>query len=342
MGYPSSTRRNKEKERDNGEIFNYQLSSLNTTELIKDISVYSKPCFMTEYEIRKYDESYIEDQVKIGMMLAERTFTYRQSSVEQVKQAYSREDFDPETRLYCFKGDELVGYIGARVREEEEEKIKIAQSRLAFYLPGHETAYDLLYDHLVEVLKTKGVKRIETGQTVTEGQYYDLAMKNGFELIRDGVSIYQFDFSNFKEYETEAAAGDFDKETEAEQVVKMLGDLYTEITTENIQNAVNNYAENENVVVNRSLTKDGKVVGYGCATKGQHPEFVNIRLLCSDNSEHKKHITADLVKKCKEKGYEKVNVFLNPENPVDVQEGKDVEAIGFEKIGSFETLSKEI
>ncbi|MHA2255531.1 MAG: GNAT family N-acetyltransferase, partial [Candidatus Heimdallarchaeaceae archaeon] len=203
---------------------------------------------MTEYEIRKYDESYIEDQVKIGMMLAERTFTYRQSSVEQVKQAYSREDFDPETRLYCFKGDELVGYIGARVREVEEEKIKIALSRLAFYLPGHEKVYDLLYDHLVEVLKTKDVKRIETGQTVAEGQYYDLAKKKGFELIQDGVNIYEFDFSNFKEYETDSEAGDFDKETEAEQIVKMLGDLYTEIATENIQNAVNNYAENEDVV----------------------------------------------------------------------------------------------
>ncbi|MCG3222361.1 MAG: GNAT family N-acetyltransferase [Candidatus Heimdallarchaeota archaeon] len=297
---------------------------------------------MTEYEIRKYDESYIEDQVKIGMMLAERTFTYRQSSVEQVKQVYSREDFDPETRLYCFKGDELVGYIGARVSEVEEEKIKVAQTRLAFYLPGHDKAYDLLYDHLVEVLKNKDVKRIETGQTVAEGHYYELAKKKGFQLVRDGVNIYQFEFSNLKDFATDSEAGDFNKETESEQVIKMLGELYTEIPAENIQNALNNYAENENVVANRVLLKDGKVVAYGCATKGQHPEFVNIRLLCSDNSEHKKHITTELVKKCKENGFEKVNVFLNPENPVDAQEGKDIETIGFEKIGSFETLSKEI
>ncbi|NPD89011.1 MAG: hypothetical protein HGN29_09805 [Asgard group archaeon] len=297
---------------------------------------------MTEYEIRKYDESYIEDQVRIGTLLAERTFTYGQSSVEQIKQVYAREDFDPETRLYCFKGDELVGFIGARVREDEEEKIKIAQSRLAICLPGHENAFDLLYENLVEVLKKKDVQRIETGQTVAEGFYYDLTKKKGFELVRDGVFIYQFEFSNLKDFETDAEVGDFDKETDAEQVVNRLCELYPQIQKENVQNAVNNYAENENVVANRSLRKDGKVVGYGCVAKGQHPEVVNIRLLCSDNSEYKKHITADLVKKCKEKGFDKVSVFLNPENPADVQEAKDVEAIGFKKIGSFETFSKEI
>ena len=297
---------------------------------------------MTDYIIKEYDESYIEDQVRVGMTLAERTFTYGQSNVEQIKQTYSREDFDPETRLYCFKDDELVGFIGARIREDEDEKIKIAQSRLAICLPGHEKAFDLLYDNLVEVLKKKEVKRIETGQTVVEGTIYNLAKKKGFELIRDGVYIYQFDFSSFKDFSTDAEAGDFDLETEAEQVVKMLGELYTQIPTENIQNALNNYAENENVIANRSLIKDGKVVGYGCVAKGQHPNIVNIRLLCSDNSEHKKHITADLVKICKEKGYDTVSVFLNPENPVDVQEGKDIEAIGFKKVGSFETFSKEI
>jgi hypothetical protein len=297
---------------------------------------------MADYIIKEYDESYIEDQVRVGLTLAERTFTYGQSNVEQIKQVYSREDFDPETRLYCFKDDELVGFIGARIRDDENEKIKIAQSRLAVCLPGHEKAFDLLYDSLVEVLKKKEVKKIETGQTVVEGIFYDLTKKKGFELVREGINIYQLEFSNFKDYKTEAEAGDFDRETEADEVVKMLGELYSEIPTENIQNAVNNYVENENVVTNRSIKKDGKVVGYGCVAKGQHPNIVNIRLLCSDNSEYKKHITADLVKICKEKGFDTVSVFLNPENPVDLQEGKDIETIGFEKLGSFETFSKEI
>jgi hypothetical protein len=297
---------------------------------------------MTDYIIKGYNESFIEDQVKIGRTLAERTFTYAQSTVEQINQTYSREDFDPETRLYCFKGDEMVGFIGARVREDEEEKIKIAQSRLAVCLPGHEKAFDVLYDHLVEVLKKKDVKRIETGQTIVEGLYYYLTKKKGFELVRDGVYIYQLDIPKFKDFTTDAEVGDFNKETDTEQVVKRLGELYSQIPAENIQNAVNNYAESENVIANISLRKEGKVVGHGCVVKLQHPEVVNIRLLSSENSEYKKHITAELVKECQKKGYEKISVFLNPENPVDVQEGKDIEEVGFEKVGSFETFSKEI
>lgn len=48
---------------------------------------------MSEYKIKHYDESYIEKQVEIGNYFAQKWITYGQSSVEKVKQVYSREKF---------------------------------------------------------------------------------------------------------------------------------------------------------------------------------------------------------------------------------------------------------
>ena len=60
------------------------------------------------------------------MSFAERWIGYGQTPVDRLKENYARENFDPETRLYCFKGDEMVGYIGANVVDVEDEGIKRA------------------------------------------------------------------------------------------------------------------------------------------------------------------------------------------------------------------------
>ena len=77
---------------------------------------------MSEYTMKPYNESFIEKQVEIGTSFSQKWIAYGQSSVEQVKEAYSRDTFIPDTRLYCFKGDEMVGYIGANIVDVEEEK----------------------------------------------------------------------------------------------------------------------------------------------------------------------------------------------------------------------------
>ena len=38
-----------------------------------------------------------------------------QYNLEFLKKLYSSPDFDPETALFCFKDDEMVGFISARI-----------------------------------------------------------------------------------------------------------------------------------------------------------------------------------------------------------------------------------
>ncbi len=297
---------------------------------------------MSDYIIKGYNEDFIEDQVNIGSTLAKEWLAYTQSNVEQVKQVYSRDDFDPETRLYCFKDDKMVGYIGATIRDDEEEKIKISQTRLAFALPGHEEAYDLLYDELLKVLKKKEVKRIESPQNNLNGNTYELAKKKGFEYSRSVAETYLLSPDKFKKFETEEIVDEYNHEKEIEYIIKMFDEAYEQLTPERIQTMMNNLMENPNILAQRTVKKDGEILAYGCLIKSQKPNLTQLPVFCGINSEYKKHVLSDLIGISKEKGFERTIVYLNPNNPTDQEEAKDIVTLGFEKVGQYDVLMKEI
>ncbi len=297
---------------------------------------------MTDYTIKPYNESYIEKQVEIGTHFANKWIAYGQSSVEQVKERYARDDFDPDTRLYCFRGEEMVGYIGANVVEVEEEKVKRAQSRLAFVLPGHEGAFDLLFDQLQSVLKDKGVDEIETPQTELNDNYYELAEKLGFSKTRTVTDIFFCDTSKIQPFESDYTLVDYNHETDAEQVAKQLGETYPNLAGDNLTNYVNRIAENENLLGYKVIKEGDEILAYGAATATQNEGYAQISLLIGKNSELKKPIIAGLVSKIKEDGFKQVVVYLNPQTPVEKEEMEDFKAVGFEKTASYDILTKKL
>ena len=297
---------------------------------------------MTDYTIKPYNESYIEKQVEIGTHFANKWIAYGQSSVEQVKEAYSRDTFDPDTRLYCFKGDEMVGYIGANIVDVEEEKIKRATSRLAFVLPGHEGAFDLLFDQLLGVLKEKEVNEIETPQTSLNDNYYGLAEKLGFSKTRTVTDIFLCDTSKIKPFDSDYSIVDYNHETDVEQVKKQLGETYPNLAGDNLENYVNRIAENENLLGYKVIKKDDEILAYGAATSTQNEGFAQISLLIGKSSELKKPIISELLFKIKEAGFKQVVVFLNPETQVEKEEAEDFMAAGFERTASYDILTKKL
>lgn len=297
---------------------------------------------MTDYTIKPYNESYIVKQVEIGNHFAKKWIAYGQSSVEQVKETYSRDTFDPETRLYCFKGDEMVGYIGANIVDVEEENIKRAQTRLAFVLPGNEGAFNLLFNQLVEVLKQKEVAEIETPQTILNDNYYEIAEKLGFSKTRTVTDIYLCDSTNVKHFETENSIANYNHETDVEQVKNQLGETYPNLTGDNLENYVKRIAENENLLGYRVIKKDGEILAYGAATSTQNEGFATISLLIGKSSELKKYIISDLLTKINEAGFKHVVVYLNPETPVEKEEAEDFMAVDFERTAAYDILTKKL
>jgi hypothetical protein len=297
---------------------------------------------MTDYTIKPYNESYIEKQVEIGTHFANKWIAYGQSSVEQVRERYARDDFDPDTRLYCFKGDEMVGFIGANIVDVEEEKIKRAQSRLAFVLPGHEGAFDFLFDQLLAVLKEKSVDEIETPQTELNDNYYELAEKLGFSKTRTVTDIFFCDTSKIQHYESEYTLEDYNHDIDAEQVTKHLGETYPNLAGDNLTNYVNRMAENENLLGYKVLKENDEILAYGAATATQNEGYAQISLLIGKNSEVKRPIIAELLLKIKEAGFKQVVVYLNPQTPVEKEEMEDFKAVGFEKTATYDILTKKL
>ncbi|MBY9002294.1 MAG: hypothetical protein KGD64_15345 [Candidatus Heimdallarchaeota archaeon] len=296
---------------------------------------------MSEYTIKPYDESYIEKQVEIGNHFAQKWITYGQSSVEQVKQAYSRDNFDPETRLYCFKGNEMVGYIGATIQETEEEKIKRAQTRLAFVLPGHEEAFNLLWNELVEVLKKKEVAEIHTPQTKFHDNYIELAEGLGFSKLRTANEMFVGKPGKMTKLDLDVEASEYNHETDAEELKEIFFKAYENFGREGIENYVNRMAENENLYTKRSIKRDGKLIAFCNAGRTANEGYGQIQTLIGVDREYKKYAILDVMKNL-ESDVENVMVFLNPSLPLELDEGEDFVSVGFEKTAAIDIYEKKL
>jgi len=297
---------------------------------------------MSDYKIKPYDESYIEKQVEIGNYFAQKWITYGQSTVEQVKEVYSRDNFDSETRLYCFKGEEMVGYIGATIQEVEEEKIKRANTRLAFVLPGHEEAFDLLCYELFEVLKKKEVAEIHTFQTGFHDNYIELTEGLGFSKLRTANNIFVGKPEKMVSLEMDVDVSDYNHETDAKELIEIFFKAYENFGREGIENYVNRMADNENLYAKRSFKKDGKLVAFCTAGMTLNEGYAQIQTLIGIDREYKKYAILDVMKILKEKKVENVIVYLNPDNPVEAEEAEDFVTVGYEKAGSYEIFEKKL
>ena len=297
---------------------------------------------MSDYVIKSYDESYLEKQVEIGTYFSKKWIAYTQTPLERLKQAYSRDSFDPDTRLYCFKDDEMIGFIGANITEVEEENIKRADTRLAFVLPGHEEAFFSLYKKLEEILKEKGVSVIQTIQSTLNDNYYELTEKLGFTFDKSSIEIYMGATDSYTKFETDLPISDFNQETDLDQAKKKLKEVYENLTDEIIDNYLNNTITRPESFAFR-VTRDGeKIVAFCAVRESSTKGLAQIGLLLGENSEYKKHIISDAMSICKDNGFEKVTVLLSTEAEEDVKETKDFMAVGFEKATTIDMLVKKL
>ncbi len=136
-----------------------------------------------KYEIKSYKEEFLEDQVKIGNEETKKWRFSGQTSVEQLKVVYSQPNFDPETRLYAFQDEKMVGFVTSSIVEEEGKKI--GDARIPFVLEGHEEARSALLERAIEVLKSKGAKTLRTPVSKYWGHTIQFAEKFGFKFQSD-------------------------------------------------------------------------------------------------------------------------------------------------------------
>jgi hypothetical protein len=145
---------------------------------------------MQTYVIKDYQKGFEPEQVRIGREVA-RTWVWPYAyDLEDLLEIHARPDFDPDTRHYCFLGDQMVGYMFSVVTPAEEGDVPTASLDFPRLLPGHEPAAELLMERAFETLKKKGVSRVVGRVTTMCPGDIRLAERVGFAIRDWGYKVY--------------------------------------------------------------------------------------------------------------------------------------------------------
>ncbi|UCG04366.1 MAG: hypothetical protein JSW11_10335 [Candidatus Heimdallarchaeota archaeon] len=183
-----------------------------------------------KYNIKTYQKEYLDDHARIEADERNRWGIIERPDKEQIKtnlvRRHSQQDFDPETQLYAFEEDRIVGVITSSIYEEDG--VIKGDLRIPFVAEGYEDARDPLLERVIQVLKTKEVTWIRTMVSEYWGETVSVAKRNGFEFDKDVViqSQKRFDAIDVKKLVEPKDVQNFDYQKHADAITKMLMKQY--------------------------------------------------------------------------------------------------------------------
>ncbi len=293
---------------------------------------------MTEYTIKTFQEEFIENQFKIGTEVGKNWQLFGQTSVEGLKEAYSQEGFDPETRLYCFKGEEMVGYLTSAVLPEQEEGKTIANLSIPMVLEGHEEAIELLMEEALKILKTKGADIVRTGTSETWGNFAKIPEKWEYKYVRDTGILVNQDISNITTVEETKNVVVYNKERDLDELVQ----IFVKELGMTEEQAVQNFDlidNSENILGHYVVRKDDKIVARTYAALDPEEPTVTIGYIYATDEDAKMELVSKIINASKEKEMKNVQAFLFGGMIAKLEE---YEAMGFQKVGKGSLFEKEL
>ena len=174
------------------------------------------------YEIKTFEEKFIDEQARIGIDATKSWTAYRQTPAEELRKTYSAPDFDPSTRFYALMDGILVGFMTTSIGSGAGEKTAVA--RLPLVKKGHEPAEKALMDYALKVLREKRVLLLTTEVAKGWTSWEALLKKYLFENV--GVSSYIVDKPisslNASSLPTPSGVGEYEPGWDHEAFTKML------------------------------------------------------------------------------------------------------------------------
>jgi hypothetical protein len=145
---------------------------------------------MQEYVIKGYQKGFEHDQARIGREVSRHWIWPYAYSLEDLLQIQAQPDFDPNTRHYCFLGDEMVGFAFSVIKPSVTGRSPEANLDFPRMLPGHEPAAKLLVKKSLETLEKKAVTRVSGRVTTMCPGDVLLAEEMGFTIRDWGYKVY--------------------------------------------------------------------------------------------------------------------------------------------------------
>jgi hypothetical protein len=182
---------------------------------------------MPTYVIKGYQTGFEPDQVRIGREVARNWIWPYAYDLEDLSELHARPDFDPETRHYCFWGDEMVGYMFSIVTPSGEGDVATANLDFPRLLPGHEQAAELLMERAFETLRQKGISRVVGRVTTMCPGDIRLAERMGFSIRDWGYKVYYaYEMARGKLGISGDAAVEVDPETDLDECARLAARWY--------------------------------------------------------------------------------------------------------------------
>jgi len=292
-----------------------------------------------KYEIKTYQEEFLDEIYEVGVeALKDWTFE-AQTPIVSLKEAYSQPDFDPETRLYAFRDGKMVGFVVSRVLGEIDGKIKadISYPRI---LKGHEDAFDLLFDKVINVLKSKDIQIARTTASEKWPNTIETLEKLGYNYDSDRYHLYNLEIEKYdidkslKIDEISEYNHEKDKEQVADFIINLRG-IDKDRANSYLDSIVTIYADE--IFLHIIARRKNKIISRLMCTR-IFDDTGNFYFSGEDDSLDKE-ILAKAIPKLKDKGIKNLNLFLTKEN---LKHEKRYKNLGFKIEGKISQYEKEI
>ncbi|MFX1512928.1 MAG: hypothetical protein ACFFCQ_10105 [Promethearchaeota archaeon] len=219
------------------------------------------------YAIKSYQRAFLEQQVELGKEIWNKYSYGFYSQLKELKKLYSAPDFDPETRLYAFRGERLVGFITAKIIGEIEG-VKVADLDFPHVKDGHEELIDILMNQLFDVLRSKGVTKVQSRAGPERRNTLELVRKFDYKYNRDQayilwLKVSQIDLSKYPK-PIDVIPFDFDRDkNQFIELVTKYFNISSKEAKENLEFI--RTVDEERVVAHVVVRENDKIVAHGLA-----------------------------------------------------------------------------
>ncbi|MHA1155526.1 MAG: hypothetical protein ACTSQK_05405 [Candidatus Heimdallarchaeota archaeon] len=296
---------------------------------------------MENYVIKSYEEGFEEDQARIGTEVAKSYPLPHQTSAEGLKNNYTREGFDPESRLYAFNEDKMIGFLTSNVLPVGEDGIKRASVTPPQVLKEHDAVSELLFNKAIEVLKAKGVKKVQSWFGCTQNKSEEDAKKWGYKSLNTNQYLYSI---KLDEIDTSISTNDiidFDFEKHKKGVASIIAKEYERDDEwalnllERIHNQVNNTFTKRMV-----FEEDGEIKALAFfGANPINPKIARALVVQASDKKYMKPMLAKVAKISKEQAIESLIIVFTEESDIKQDKYKPIQ---FELIGSTVQYEKDL
>ena len=182
---------------------------------------------MNNYKIYTYQPGFDAEQAQIGIQVAlEWTWPFAYD-LDDLLKIHSQPEFDPETHLYCFLENEMVGYLTLTPLSTTETEGAILSINFPRMKSGIKTVAPLLMEKALEFARKKGFRKVVGRVSSMNPIEIHWVEQAGFKLYDWGHKVYyQYELAHGKINLTNDLVEPINPECDLEEIAELASHWY--------------------------------------------------------------------------------------------------------------------